>query len=352
MATSSPTLANVRLGIVGCGEHSHVHAAAARAVPGVEIVACCDIDAAKAEAWAQQHGCHGWHRDLSHLLDQARLDGVILCTWPNQHTEQVRLCLSAGITNILCEKALVTSAAEARTTWELVRAQGANLMEGSMYRHHPAIRKLERILSYGDIGPVDSVRAVFHNYEPEDRTASGHADNWRNRSDRGGGVPYDWMHYLVDSCNHFSGSRPRRVFASGSSSPERGVIYRIYGLIEYESGLVGIIENSKTASFSNMLQINCAHGILHLPVAWGILGESKITQTHRKPPWGYILSDTYEIAEANAFVLQLDNFCQVVRGTAAPLVPLTDSITNAMTTEALVASLREQRAVDVDLSGL
>lgn len=32
-----------------------------------------------------------------------------------------------------------------------------------MHRHHPAIRKLKRILAMGGLDPVDSVRATFHN---------------------------------------------------------------------------------------------------------------------------------------------------------------------------------------------
>ena len=139
------------------------------------------------------------------------------------------------------------------------------------------------------------------------------------------------------------------MFAVGNQTPDK-VIYRVYGLIEYENGLVGIIENSKQASFSNMLQITCSHGILHLPIAYAIGGEVTITQTHRKPRWDYILEDTYRIAEANAFVLQLKNFCEVIRDQAPPLVPFRDSFINALTTEAIVTSLREKRQVEVELS--
>jgi hypothetical protein len=88
---------------------------------------------------------------------------------------------------------------------------------------------------------------------------------------------------------------------------------------------------------------------LHLPIAWAIQGEVTITQTHRKPKWGFILKDSYEIPKVNTYVLQLRDFCQVARGTATPLIPLRDSIVNAMTTEALVTSLRQHRAVDVEI---
>jgi len=342
------TDANIRLGIVGCGEHSHVHAVAASLLSDVRIVCACDVDADKASAWSVQHGADSGYCSIDAMLRHQDLDGVILCTWPSQHAAQIRACLSNGIRNILCEKALVTSAADARLVWTLVQQHGANLVEASVHRHHPAIRKLERIVASGDIGPVDCVRAAFHNYEPQAVVGPAATLNWRYRADCGGGVPYDWMHYLVDACNHFNASAPRRVFASGSRDNQSDVVFRIYGMIEYESGSVGIIENSKLANFSNALQITCAHGILHLPIAWAIQGEVTITQTHRKPDWDFILEDTYKIAKINAYALQLEDFCRVVRGTATPLVPLRDSVVNAMTTEALVASLKQGRAVDVE----
>jgi len=341
------TDAIIRLGIVGCGEHSHVHAAAAGSLSDVKIICACDVDAAKASAWVAQHGAESGYDSIEDMLRHQDLDGLILCTWPNQHAEQIRICLSNGIRNFLCEKALVTSATDARLVWTLVQKHGANLVEASMHRHHPAIRKLERILASGDVGAVDCVRAAFHNYEPQAALGSPAILNWRHRADCGGGVPYDWMHYLVDACNHFNASIPRRVFASSARDCQSDVICRIYGMIEYENGGVGIIENSKLANFSNALQITCAHGILHLPIAWAIQGEVTITRTHRKPDWDFILKDTYQIAKTNAYALQLEDFCRVVRGTATPLVPLRDSIVNALTTEALVASLKQGRSVDI-----
>jgi hypothetical protein len=75
-----------------------------------------------------------------------------------------------------------------------------------------------------------------------------------------------------------------------------------------------------------------------------------IALTHRKPDCDFILQDTYQMAKTNTYILQLQNFCDVVRGTAPPVVPLRDSIVNAVTTQALVESMRRKRAVDVELA--
>lgn len=335
----------IQLGLVGCGDISHEHFIAAKNLPGIEITACCDIQEERARICAEQYGSIGYYNDLERMLENEELDGVILCTWPMQHLEQIELCLSKGIKNILCEKSLTLSADEAITIGNLVRQHGAFLMEGCKYIHHPAIRKIERILAYREIGKIDSIRATFSNYEPEEAQQPGTSLDWRYRKDCGGGVAYDWMSYLVNACNHFSGGLPKRIFASGTKSKQYEVITRLFGMIEYNNGVVAYIESSKEANFSEELQINCTNGILRLPIAWGIFGEVKITQTHRKPEWDYILTDSYEIDQANAFELQLKNFEDVIRGIAEPILPLQQTIQNVQVIEMLVTSLEQERIV-------
>jgi predicted dehydrogenase len=342
----SESNALIKLGIVGCGEHSHEHFKAAKEVQSIKITTCCDIQDVRSRACAEKYGCDKYYTSLEEMLEEEKLDGVILCTWPIQHLEQIELCLKKGVKNILCEKSLTLSSQEAIAIGKLVQQNDAFLMEGCKYLHHPAIRKLERILSYGDIGKIDSIRATFSNYEPEEVTDNNNEIDWRYRKDCGGGVAYDWMSYLVNACNHFSGSLPKRVFASGTQSKKYDVFTRIFGMIEYENGVVAFIESSKEANFSEELQITCANGILRLPIAWGIFGETKITQTHRKPEWDYILTDSYEIEESNAFVLQLKNFAAVIQGVEQPRLPLYQSIQNVQLIEAMVTSCIEGRIIE------
>jgi predicted dehydrogenase len=305
------------------------------------ITACCDIDIERAKAWAGQYGGIPFFPDMKTMLAREKPDAVILCTWPSLHVAQIETCLASGIRSILCEKALVLNGRDAYRIGELAMQYGAFVMEAEMYRHHPAIRTLETFLSRPETGKIDSVRAVFSNFEP-----GGTAD-WRLRPECGGGVPYDWMSYCVNACNHFSGGKPLRVFASGSVSVKHGVIDRLYGVVEYENGVVGIIESSRSASFSEMLQLTCEGCILELPIAWGIFGKVKINRRHRKQEWDYIVTDTTEIAAADSYRIQIENFCNCIRGTETPAVTLAESIVNAFTTDALVESAMAKAVVDV-----
>lgn len=347
MRESSKTL---KLAIIGCGEISNEHFKAAKEIPGIKITACCDIQELRAKACAERYQCENYYSSIEKMLACEDLDGVILCTWPMQHLEQIHTCLEAGIKNILCEKSLALSFQEADAVGELAEKHGALVMEGCKYRFYPAIHKLEELLKSGHIGKIDSIHAAFSNYEPEEELKPEDALNWRYRRECGGGVAYDWVSYLVNACNYFSSGNPKRVFAAGTQSVKFKIITRLFGIIEYDNGVTAYIESSKEANFTEELQINCANGILRLPVAWGIFGDVKITQTHRKPEWDYILTDSFEVGYQNAFVLQLKNFSEAARGLARPAIPLKQSIQNIQVIDALVTSLKENRAITFSCS--
>lgn len=341
----------LRIAVVGCGAHAQVHARTIEAHPGLTLVACCDPDEGRARAFASAHWCTP-HAALPAMLANERLDAVVLCTWPSLHLEQLRTCLAAGVRNVLCEKALAISGADALEMLGLARAHEALVVEGYMYRHHPAIRRVEELVFRSDLGPVDHVRAAFSNYEPEAHADALQGQDWRYRKECGGGVTHDWLAYCVNGAGHFARSLPRRVFASGSVNERYGVIDRIYAQIEYRNGVAGFLESSKHASFTQALQVSCAGAIVRLPVAWGIYGAVAIEQLRRKPEWGYIDARTEEIAAADAFALQLDDFVSAVLGRSRPRVSLEESVADAITIDALEESLRTSRAVEPDFSAL
>jgi len=341
----------LRLGIVGCGGISHAHGGAARNIPEkIRFVACCDVHEERAREWADRYGCEKVkvYTDYREMISKEDLDGVLLATWPTQHTQQIKGCLAAGARNILCEKALTLTGKEAMEIWKLVEASDAFLMEGFMYCHHPAIHKLDRILSSEELGQVDSVRAVFSAYEPENAAATDSTRNWRQRKECGGGVPYDFACYAVNACSHFARGIPKRVFSMGGVSKKYDTVNRLYGMIEYNNGCIGIIESSKKVDFNQELQISCSRGILNLPIAWTISGEISI-EKRRSEDWGHILTDIYAIEKADAYQLQLENFAEVIRGKAKPALSLIDSVLNTFLIEALVTSILDKRIIDINL---
>jgi D-xylose 1-dehydrogenase (NADP+, D-xylono-1,5-lactone-forming) len=338
----------VRLGVVGCGFISERHARAAAATPAVELVACCDVRPGAADAWRRRYGCERAFDDYRAMVHEADLDAVLLATWPNLHREQVLGCLEAGIASILCEKSLAQSAHEALEIWTAAREAGALVVEAFMYRHHPAIAKIDELVGAGAVGAVDSVSAAFSLFDPEESAPDDPGRDWRQRGECGGGVPWDLACYCVDACNRFARTPPREAFAVLGRSERYGTVDRLFGVIEYEDGLVGTLESSKRSNWNHELRLSGAFATVRLPLAWRIDGPSEVVVS-RSSGWSEHETERFAIPAADAYALQLDRFAAAVRGQAAPIPSLAESVATAFALDALLSSGAEHSAVPVEL---
>jgi predicted dehydrogenase len=358
LMTRDDGAAPVRLGIVGCGSISNWHGRAAAQVPEVEIVACCDTQADVAEAWRETYGCERAYTDYRTMIREHDLDGVLLATWPPQHLEQVLTCLDLGVRNILCEKSITVHDDEVVRLYEAARAADALLVEGFMYRHHPAMRKIDEILASGELGQIDNVSAAFENFDPEEPGPDEPRD-WRQRADLHGGVPYDLLCYAVSACNHAAGALPTEVMAFSRRSERYDTINRVYGVIEYENGAYGHVRSSKRGSHDYELKISGAAGKLVLPI---IITPDRIPPRHyveagehseiylsHMSDWFTFETTPIRIPAADPYLCQLQDFAAMVRGTAAPEPSLAESVLNVHTINALLASAEKRAAVAVEL---
>jgi predicted dehydrogenase len=185
-------------------------------------------------------------------------------------------------------------------------------------------------------------------FDPEEPPGDDPLRDWRQRAERGGGVPHDLACYCVDACNHFAGALPRRALAVGARSERYGTINRLYGLIEYADSPVGIVSSSSKSDFDHELKISGATGHVVLPVAWRI--ETPITLTFsRSVGWGRFQDERFEIDAADPYRLQLERFAAVIRGEAEPVPTLAESVVTALSLDALVRSAVEGTSVEIDV---
>ncbi|MEA2320128.1 MAG: D-xylose 1-dehydrogenase D-xylono,5-lactone-forming [Solirubrobacteraceae bacterium] len=350
---------NLRIGIVGCGWISDWHGRAATSIEDVALVACCDTVPAAAEAFKERHGCERAYTDHREMLREHELDAVILATWPTDHLEQIRDCLDLGVTNVLCEKSITVHDDEVLGVWQAARDAGALVVEGFMYRHHPAMRKVDELVSSGALGNIDRVTAGFDNFDAEEFAADDPARGWRRTRELHGGVPYDHLCYCVNASNHLAGALPAQVMALSWRSERYGVVNRVYGLIEYENGTVGMVESSKRSNFNYEVKVFGSTGQLTLPVSITPdrvpprervePGESTALYLSRKVDLFAYETETIRIPAADPYLLELRDFVAAVRGTSAPEPSLAESVLNVHTINALLRSGEERVPAPVEL---
>jgi xylose dehydrogenase (NAD/NADP) len=342
------TEAPFRLGIIGCGWIAGRHAQAAASVDGAAFVACADVRPEAAKAWAAENSCERAYADYRTMLREHELDGVVVATWPNLHREHVLACLAAGVRHVLCEKSLALTGAEALEIAAAARKAGALVTEAFMYRHHPAIARLEELVQAGTVGSLDHVSATFDYFDPEDAGPDDPNRDWRQDAARAGGAPWDLACYCVDACNRFAGGRPLRACGFAGRSRRYGTVDRLYGLIEYENGIVGELRSSKRAVSSYEITLAGGHGRLTLPAAWIRDGPAEILLT-TSSGWAEFETRRYPVEAADSYTRQLEAFVATARGERDPVPTLEESVVTAFTIDALLRSGEQDELVSIEL---
>ncbi len=139
--------------VIGCGAIAREHLAALREISQAEVVAVCDISAAKAEATAERFGIKKWSTDYVQLLQETRPNLVHVTTPPATHFPIAKACLEAGL-NVLCEKPMTVEYQDFLKLKSLAAQHGCMLLENHNIRFHSSIERIQSLIGSGAFGEV------------------------------------------------------------------------------------------------------------------------------------------------------------------------------------------------------
>jgi predicted dehydrogenase len=142
----------LRIAVIGAGNHSALHHGSslksfAASHPGeIELAAVCDLDAAKARAYAESFGFAKTYVDYKAMLSAEKLDGIVAVT-PVSATAMVAADLLARGIPMVIEKPTGETAAETRRLLEIAAARKAPHMVSFNRRYIPAVTKAREWLA-------------------------------------------------------------------------------------------------------------------------------------------------------------------------------------------------------------
>jgi predicted dehydrogenase/nucleoside-diphosphate-sugar epimerase len=150
---------NTRVAVVGAGFIADFHLEILRATEGVEVVAVCDQDLARAESLARKWQVAHAGRSLAELRGMS-IDVAHVLVPPNLHFGVARELLDGGI-GVFVEKPLALSTADAHELGRIARERKLVLGVNHNAVHHPAFAKLLARVRAGEIGRVEHVRVCL-----------------------------------------------------------------------------------------------------------------------------------------------------------------------------------------------
>ena len=133
----------IRLGIIGCGIGQR-HAENTQRIPDCELVALCDMNEPRLRQATDRFGCAGYNT-VTAMLEQATLDGVLVCTPPYVRMPLLGDLARRGLA-VFCEKPPAHDLATARAAKRVFETNSVINAVGFMYRWMQAADYLKTLI--------------------------------------------------------------------------------------------------------------------------------------------------------------------------------------------------------------
>jgi len=262
MATNGALGRKLRMGIVGGGQGSfigRVHVTAAVLDNRAELVAgAFSSDAARSKASAADYAvdearAYGSYDEMlakeKALPAGKRIDFVSVTTPNHMHFPVAKAAVEAGF-NVICDKPLTLTLAEAEALAEAVKASGVVFAVSHNYTGYPLVRQAREMILAGEFGEIQAIRAEYiqgwlrTRLEAEGQKQAA----WRTDPTKSGaaGAFGDIATHAYNLGRYMTGLLPQKISATLKSfEPGRALDDYGHAVIRYENGALGTVTASQ-----------------------------------------------------------------------------------------------------------
>ena len=333
--------------VIGAGLWGTAQAGVFDDHPGVELVAVCDLDGARAEALARAHGARPY-ADVERMFAAEALEAVGIATPDHAHRDVVIAAAEAGVA-ILVEKPLATSVEDVEAIAAVVRERGVRVMVDFHSRYSPPFNVAKDCIERGELGTlVSAYYRLNDTIEVPLRMLS-----WAAESS----IVWFLGSHAVDTLRWFTGSEVARVYAREIRTVLAGKGHDMADgyqtMLEFASGVVASVENNWIVPRShpniNDIKINLlgSEGMLDMDLTnHGVV--RRFTAERMDYPDVFVLPKVHgrSVGFAHASIW---DFCDRVISGAPFVVGLDDGVAVTKTVCAMLESSRVGQPVDVVL---
>lgn len=226
-------LKTVRYAVIGAGMMGRLHARVGREMLYPQLVAVADVDAARAQALADEHGATAY-LDYREMLTKESLDAVLVTTPETDHLGPVIMAAERGI-HIFVEKPIAAKLEDADAMIAACEQHSVKLMVGYILRFEPSYAQLREAVVSGAVGTFLSAYGRRNAPIQEGRRLAG----------RTSVINYLAVHDADQMLWFNPGRKVARVTAralQGRIMEECGVPDYSWVWFEFEGGGLGVIE--------------------------------------------------------------------------------------------------------------
>ncbi len=310
----------VRVGIIGSGFVSQIHAEAFQEVPEAELVAACGKEPEGVAEFARRWQIPSHTTDYRRVLDRKDIDMVVVGVPNDLHREVVVAAAEAG-KHVVIEKPLAHTLEAGRAMVAACRAHGVKLMYAETLCFSPKYARARQLVEEGAVGKLYMIKQGEKHSGP-------HSDWFYDVRQAGGGAIMDMGCHGIEWARWMYGKPPvksvvahcQHVFHQRTRGEDNSVI-----ILEFEGGGIAVIEDSwvKHGGMDDRVEMYGTDGVIYCDLLHGSSME-----TYSAKGYGYAVEKSgetrgwtftvFEEAHIYGFPHEMRHFTQCVLKDQAP----------------------------------
>jgi predicted dehydrogenase len=266
----------VRVGLIGSGFITTIHAKSLRQCPAAEIVAVASPTPGNADRFASEWKIPHHFTDARQVFDRDDVDMVVIGAPNHVHCDLTCAAAEAG-KHVVLEKPMCLNLAEADRMVEACRAASVKLMYAEELCFTPKYVRLKQLLDSGALGKPTLIKQSEKHDGP-------HADHFWDVERSGGGVMMDMGCHAIQFFRWMLDRNPIRTVYSQMSTQvhtdrTRGDDNSIL-ILEFENGCVAMAEESwtKKGGMDDRAEVHGSGGVAYADLLHGNAIEAYSSQ--------------------------------------------------------------------------
>lgn len=324
----------VRAASVGIGWWSNELADAAEKSENITIVSCYTRSEEKRRAFSKRYRCRE-AASYEEILEDPEVEAVILTTPDSLHADQVVAAAGRG-KHVFVEKPYARSVKDCLRATEACRRAGVTLAVGHNRRRQASARKIKELLEGGELGQPIQVEANFSSFSVQNPDYS----SWRVVPSDSAIGPLSGMgiHHM-ETFQYLLGPVKRVAsFSRNLYTPAKHHDVTA-SILEFQSGALGYLGVGWVVARVFFLNLHGTRASVFSEVDGTRVFLQKVGSMEKVP---------LELPQVDTLFEEVDEFARSIRKGTRPEVSGEEGTAAVAVMEAIIASAREGKTVEVE----
>ena len=254
----------MHIGIIGCGRIAGHHCDSIVGTDGAELIAVCDLDSSKSEAYGKKFGVNSYQNYHTMLLENPSINTVAIVTPSGMHSEHAMDILNKYQKNIIVEKPTFMRGSDVINAYKKASEVGVSIFPVFQNRHNLAVQRVMQGIKHGELGDIRTIAVRVRWCRPQRYYDLA---PWRGTFSMDGGCLTNQGIHHIDLLRKMAGEVKKVYSTHRTFGAEIEVEDTVAATLEFASGAIGTLEITTAArpiDYEASISMVCEKGVAQI----------------------------------------------------------------------------------------